>query len=58
MGKAYATMSKVIAGNGVLYSCLIEPQGVSVCWKETAQTPAFLLSTFVETAVCGDQNVS
>ena len=28
-GKAYATMSKVIMGNGGFYSCLIKPQGVS-----------------------------
>ena len=44
MRKAYATMSKVIAGNGVLYSCLIEPQGVSVWWKETTKTHIFLFS--------------
>ena len=28
-GKAYATMSKVIMGNGGFYGCLSEPQGVS-----------------------------
>ena len=28
-GKAYATMSKVIMGNGGFYGCLIEPRGVS-----------------------------
>ena len=27
-GKAYATMSKVIMGNGGFYTCLSEPQGV------------------------------
>ena len=58
MGKAYATLRKVNMDNGGFYGCLIEPQGVSVCWKEKAQTRAFLLPTFVETAVCGDQNVS
>ena len=51
-------MSKVIMGNSGFYGCLIEPQGVSAWWKEKAQTRAFLLPTFVETAVCGDQNVS
>ena len=38
--KAYATMSKVNASNGVFSGCLIEPQGVSAWWKETAQTSA------------------
>ena len=28
-GKAYATMSKVIMGNGDFYCCLSEPHGVS-----------------------------
>ena len=37
-GKAYATMSKVIMGNGGFYGCLSEPQGVSAWWNETAQT--------------------
>ena len=37
-GKAYATMSKVIMGNGGFYGCLSEPQGVSAWWKQTAQT--------------------
>ena len=37
-------MSKVIMGNGGFYSCLSEPQGVLVWWKETAQTRAFMLS--------------
>ena len=37
-GKAYATMSKVIIGNGGFYSYLSEPQGVSAWWKETAQS--------------------
>ena len=31
-------MSKVIMGNDGFYGCLIEPQGVSAWWKETAQT--------------------
>ena len=34
-GKAYATMSKVIMGNG---GCLSEREGVSAWWNETAQT--------------------
>ena len=42
--KAYATMSKVIMGNGGFYGCLIELQGVSAWRKETAQTRVFLLS--------------
>ena len=42
-GKAYATMLKVIMGNGGFCSCLIKPQGVSAWWKETAQTRVFLL---------------
>ena len=42
-GKAYAAMSKVM-GNGGFYGCLIEPQGVSAWWKETAQTHVFMLS--------------
>ena len=42
--KAHATMSKVIMGNGSFYGCLIEPQGVSACWKETAQARVPLLS--------------
>ena len=37
-------MSKGIVGNGGFYGCLIEPKGVSAWWKETAQTPVFLLS--------------
>ena len=37
-GKVYATMSKVIMGNGGFYGCLSERQGVSAWWKETAQT--------------------
>ena len=37
-------MSKVIMGNGVFYGCLIELQGVSAWWKETAQTRVFVLS--------------
>ena len=41
---AYATMSKVIMGNGGFYGCLIELQGVSAWRKETAQTRVFLLS--------------
>ena len=43
-GKTYATMSKVIMGNGGFYGCLIEPQGVSAWWKETAQARVFILS--------------
>ena len=30
--KAYATMSKVILGNGGFYGCLSEPQGVFIAW--------------------------
>ena len=37
-GKAYATMSKAIMGNGRFCGCLSEPQGVSAWWKEAAQT--------------------
>ena len=38
-GKAHATMSKVIMGNGVFYDCLTEPaQGISAWWKESVQT--------------------
>ena len=36
--KAYATMSKVIMGNGGFYGCFSEPQGVLAWWKDTAQT--------------------
>ena len=43
-GKAYATMSKVIMGNGGFYGCLSEPQGVSAWRKETAQTRVLVLS--------------
>ena len=43
-GKAYATMSKVIMCNGDFYVSLSEHQGVSVWWKETAQTRVFVLS--------------
>ena len=43
-GKAYATMSKVIMGNGGFYSYLSEPQGVLAWWKETPQTRVFVLS--------------
>ena len=42
--KSYATMSKVIMNNGSFCGCLIEPQGVSARWKETAQIGVFLLS--------------
>ena len=31
-------------GNGGFKGCLIEPQGVSAWWKETAQTRVFTLS--------------
>ena len=49
--KAYATIPKVFMGNGSFYGCfallcflrLIEPQGVSVWWKEIAQTRVFLV---------------
>ena len=37
-GQVYATMLKVIIGNGGFYGCLSEPQGVSAWWKEMAQT--------------------
>ena len=40
-GNAYATISKVIMGNGGFYSCLSKPQDVSAWWKETAQTHLF-----------------
>ena len=42
-GKVYATMSKVVMGNGG-FNRLNEPQGVSAWWKEIAQTHEFLLS--------------
>ena len=42
--KAYATMSKVIMGNGSFYSCLIKPWGVSAWWKGTTQKSVFLHS--------------
>ena len=45
--KVYAAMPKVIMGNGGFCGCLIEPQGVSACLKETAQTRVFLLSRSV-----------
>ena len=44
--KAYATMSKVIMGNGGFYCCLSEPQGVSAWWRETAQTSIRFFSFF------------
>ena len=49
-GKAYATISKGIMGNGGFYSWLSEPPGVSVWWKGTAQalvlvrSPSLLLN--------------
>ena len=43
-GKAYATKSKVIMGNGGFYSCVSESQGVPAWWKETAQTHVFIPS--------------
>ena len=46
-GKAYATMSQVIVGNGNFYGCLSEPQGVSTWWKETAQTRVRFFSFLV-----------
>ena len=42
-GKAFATMSKVIIGDGGFYCCLSETQGVSAWWKETVQTGVFML---------------
>ena len=36
--KTYATMPKVIMGNGGFYGCLSEPQGASAWWNETTQT--------------------
>ena len=36
--KAYATMLKVIMGNGGFYGYLSEPQGASAWWNETTQT--------------------
>ena len=46
-GNAYATMSKVIMGNGGFYGCLSEPQCVSAWWKETAQTRIHFFSFLV-----------
>ena len=46
-GKAYATMSKVIMGNGGFYGCLSEARGVSAWWKETAQTSIHSFSFLV-----------
>ena len=46
-GKAYATMSKVIMGNGGFYTYLSEPRGDSTWWKETAQTRIHSLSCLV-----------
>ena len=46
-GKAYATLSKVIMGNGGFYTCLSEPQGVLAWRKEKAQTLVFVLSRFL-----------
>ena len=43
-GKACATMSKVIMGNGGFYGCLSGPQGFSAWGKKTAETHAFVLS--------------
>ena len=37
-------MLKVIMGNDDFYGCLIEPQGVSMWWKETAETQVFVVS--------------
>ena len=37
-------MSKVITGNGGFKGCLLELQGVSAWWKETAQTRVVLHS--------------
>ena len=44
LGKAYATMSKVIMGKSGFYGCLIGPQGFTAWWKKTVQTRVFLLS--------------
>ena len=46
-GKAYATMSKVIMGNGGFYGYFREPQGVSVLWNETVQTRFHFFSFLV-----------
>ena len=46
-GKAYATMSKVIMGDGGFYVCLSEPRCVSAWWKETAQTRIHFFSFLV-----------
>ena len=46
-GKVYATLSKVIMGNGSFYGCLSEPQGVSACWKETAQKRDCIHASFL-----------
>ena len=43
-GKAYTTMSKVIMGNDVFYSCLSEPQGVSAWWKVIEQKRVLVVS--------------
>ena len=44
LGKAYATMSKVIMGKSGFYGCLIRPKGFTAWWKKTTQTRIFLLS--------------
>ena len=44
-GKTYATISKVIMGNGGFCGRLSELEGVSARWKETAQTCVFRLSS-------------
>ena len=44
IGEDYATMSKVIMGNGGFYGCLSEPQDVSAWWKETAVISLFLVA--------------
>ena len=46
-GKAYATMSKVIMGNGGFYGCLSEARDASAWWKETAQTSIYSFSFLV-----------
>ena len=46
-GNAYATISKVIMGNGGFYGCLSKPQDVSVWWKETAQTHNIIIINFI-----------
>ena len=60
-GKAYATMPKVIMGNGSFYGCSSEPQGVSAWWNETTQTRirfSFLAAESSWTSVKQSQNLT